>query len=104
VSTCFYFLSYTDSLFLHHFSQLHFQRAHILVAVGNLPEALEALLVVEEHAPKESPVHALLGQVYHRLGELGLAIRHLNIAMDLDPKETASLRVSVAVLCCFACV
>ena len=75
------------------FSQLHFQRAHILVAVGNLPEALEALLVVEEHAPKESPVHALLGQVYHRLGELGLAIRHLNIAMDLDPKETASLRV-----------
>lgn len=61
--------------------------------MGNLPEALATLQIVEEHAPKESPVHALLGQVYHRLGEHSLAIRHLNIAMDLDPKETASLRV-----------
>jgi tetratricopeptide (TPR) repeat protein len=74
--------------------QLHFQRASILVAVDCLPEALAALLVVEEHAPKEPPVHALLGQVYHRMGELQLAIKHLNIAMDLDPKESASLKVS----------
>jgi tetratricopeptide (TPR) repeat protein len=74
--------------------QLHFQRASILVALDCLPEALAALLVVEEHAPKEPPVHALLGQVYHRLGELQLAIRHLNIAMDLDPKESASLKVN----------
>lgn len=72
---------------------MHFQRAHILVAVGNLEEAKLELLVVEEHAPREPPVHALLGQVYHRLGELQLAIRHLNIAMDLDPKETTSLKV-----------
>jgi Flp pilus assembly protein TadD len=64
------------------------------VAVDNLPEALEALLLVEEHAPREPPVHALLGQVYHRLGMLQLAIKHLNIAMDLDPKESSVLKVS----------
>ena len=73
--------------------KLHFQRASILVAVDNLPEALSELLIVEEHAPKEPPVHALLGQVYHRMGELQLAIRHLNIAMDLDPKESGLLKV-----------
>lgn len=76
-----------------HSLQLHFQRAHILVAVDSLQEALQELLIVEEHAPREPPVHALLGQVYHRLGDLQHAIKHLNIAMDLDPKETASLKV-----------
>ena len=43
--------------------QLHFQRAHILVAIGQLHEALGALHVVKEHAPKEPHVYALLGQV-----------------------------------------
>jgi Flp pilus assembly protein TadD len=74
-------------------AQLHFQRAHILVAVGELEAALEALCIVEEHAPKEPPVHALLGQVHHRLGNLQLAMQHLNYAMDLDPKEAGALKV-----------
>lgn len=63
------------------------------MATDNLAEALEALLIVEEHAPREPPVHSLLGQVYHRLGELPLALKHLNIAMDLDPKEASVLKV-----------
>lgn len=78
--------------------QLHFQRATILLAVDDLPAALEALLIVEEHAPREPPVHALLGQVYHRMGELQMAIKHLNIAMDLDPKEASTLKVTDGVL------
>eukprot|EP01034_Spumella_vulgaris_P033364 gene33364-41173_t len=73
--------------------QLHFQRAHVLVAGDNLEDALEALLIVHEHAPREPPVHALLGQVYHRLGHVKEAISHLNTAMDLDPKEAAGLKV-----------
>ena len=77
--------------------QLHFQRAHILVSVDNLDDALSALHIVEEHAPKEPPVHALLGQVYHRLGNLQLAIKHLNIAMDLDPKEATALKVFISI-------
>ena len=49
-------------------AQLRFQLAHILVSVEDLEGALKALLLVKEIAPKEPPVHALLGQVYHRLG------------------------------------
>eukprot|EP01036_Dinobryon_divergens_P023847 gene23847-32234_t len=74
--------------------QLRFQLAHILVSVEDLEGALKALLLVKEIAPKEPPVHALLGQVYHRLGPkyISLCLRHLNIAMDLDPKEASSLK------------
>lgn len=61
---------------------------------------MEALTIVAEYAPKEPPVHALLGQVHHRRGDLQLALRHFNIAMDLDPKEAASLKVSTAPSCC----
>jgi predicted Zn-dependent protease len=43
--------------------QLHFQRAHILLATGQEEEALSALLIVKQHAPKEPHVYALLGQV-----------------------------------------
>lgn len=49
-------------------AQLRFQLAHILVSVEDLDGALAALLQVREVAPKEPPVHALLGQVYHKLG------------------------------------
>jgi anaphase-promoting complex subunit 3 len=75
--------------------QLHFQRAHILFSSGpeHLEDCLDALLVVEEHAPREPPVHAMLGQVYHRLGNLHKALWHLNVAMDLDPKEASTLKV-----------
>jgi hypothetical protein len=31
--------------------------------------------------------------VYHRLGNVGKAITHLNTAIDLDPKEAAGLKV-----------
>lgn len=73
--------------------QLHFQRAHILVAIGELQEALTALHVVKEHAPKEPHVYALLGQVHQQLGDVQEAILHLNIAIDLDPKQASSLKV-----------
>jgi hypothetical protein len=43
--------------------QLHFQRAHILVSSDDLEDALDALLIVLEHAPREPPVHALLGEI-----------------------------------------
>lgn len=72
--------------------QLHFQKAHILVAEGNLEDALDALLVVKEYAPKEAHVYALLGQVYQQLGEAQQAILHLNTAIDLDPKQASALK------------
>ena len=55
-------------------------------------EALEELLVVEKHVPKEPSVHALLGQIYQRLGDVQKSLLHLNIAIDLDPKEANSIK------------
>lgn len=74
--------------------QLRFQRAHILFAQDRLTEALEELLIIEKHAPKEPPVHGMLGQIYQRLGKVQESMLHLNIAMDLDPKEANNLKVT----------
>jgi Tfp pilus assembly protein PilF len=48
---------------------------------------------VKEYAPKEPPVYALLGQVYHRMGKNQDALRHFNIAIELDSKQAALLKV-----------
>jgi hypothetical protein len=34
----------------------------------------------------------MLGQIYQRVGNTHSAILHLNIAMDLDPKESNALK------------
>lgn len=72
---------------------MNFQRAHILLSMDKLEDALAALLLVREQVPKEPPVHALLGQIYHRLGQIPEALEHFNAAIDLDPKEAAPLKV-----------
>lgn len=56
-------------------------------------EALSELKEVEKHAPKEPSVHALLGQVYQRVGRIQESLLHLNIALDLDPKEANNIKV-----------
>lgn len=71
-----------------------FQRAHILMGIDRWEEALEELQIVETLAPKEPPVHAMLGQVYQHLGRIQDSLLHLHIAVDLDPKEANSLKVS----------
>lgn len=75
-------------------AQLRFQKAHILMGLEEVELALQELLVVERIAPKEPPVHAMLAQAYHKLGMHHEALRHINTAIDLDPKEAAALKVS----------
>lgn len=53
------------------------------------------LLVVRELAPKEPPVYALLGQICHQMNRVQEALTHFNIAIDLDPKEAASLKAVI---------
>ena len=72
---------------------MRFQRAHILFSQDQLEDALEELLLVEQAAPKEPPVHAMMGQIYQRLGNVQQAMLHLNIALDLDPKEANTIKV-----------
>lgn len=57
-----------------------------------LDDALLELEKVRQQAPREPPVHVLLGQVLQKLGRTQEAIRHFNIALDLDPKEAATLK------------
>jgi len=71
------------------YKQLRFQRAFGQEAHGN---TLKELLVVLETTPKEPLLHALLGQIYQQLDYTQKAILHLNIAMDLDPKEVHALK------------
>jgi len=92
--------------------QLHFQRAHVLLAMGRLSDARTALLVVRDLAPREPSVHALLGQVTElpdsispsnvcpaklqvclRLGLKKEALGHLDRAVTLDGKEATALKV-----------
>jgi len=75
--------------------QLHFQRAHVLIATEQYQEALEELETVRELAPREPPVYVLMGQLCQKLGRNSEALLYYNVAIDLDPKEAAGLKKSM---------
>jgi anaphase-promoting complex subunit 3 len=72
--------------------QLHYQRAHVLLALDRCEEAVKALELVLALAPREPPVYSLLGQVQQRLGLTHDALRNFNVAISLDPKEGTALK------------
>ena len=83
--------------------QLHYQRAHVLIALGRREDAVLALEVVLTLAPREPPVYSLLGQVQQGLGTelhdsslIQEALRNFNIAISLDPKEGTALKVHIS--------
>lgn len=47
--------------------QARFQRANVLIAQDRNEEALQELLVVRNHAPRESSVHFLMGKVCKKM-------------------------------------
>lgn len=72
--------------------QLHFQRAHVLVSMGQLVEARDALLTCKALAPRETPVYTLLGKVCLKLNMRDEALKHLDVAVAFDSKEAATLK------------
>jgi anaphase-promoting complex subunit 3 len=72
--------------------QLHFQMAHLYLSVENLSDAMRELTLVRELAPKEAPVHSLIGQVNLRMGHRGEAVCDFNVAVSLDPKELSTMK------------
>jgi len=72
--------------------QLHFQRAHVLLAAGQLAEAQTELEAVRDLAPREAPVRVLLAQVSQQRGRLGDCLAHCHAALALDPKTAAALK------------
>mmetsp|Transcript_17488 Transcript_17488/g.29315 ORF Transcript_17488/g.29315 Transcript_17488/m.29315 type:complete len:121 (-) Transcript_17488:40-402(-) len=76
-------------------SMLYFQLAHVLLKNGSqehLEDALQALYVVKEYAPKEPPVYCTLGEVCHKLGRNQEALKYFNAAIDLDHKQAVILK------------
>lgn len=74
-----------------------FMKSRILMKLGKLHEALVELEELKNIAPDEATVHFMLGRLYKMMHEKALAIRHLTIALNLDPK-VYDLRHLTAVL------
>lgn len=64
-----------------------FRKAQILLRLNAPEEALKELLYLKDAAPDDPNIHFLLGRCYKRLRDRTMAIRHLTIAMNLDPKS-----------------
>jgi anaphase-promoting complex subunit 3 len=64
-----------------------FRRAQTLLKLGDTQASLKDLLLLKDRAPDDANIHFLLGRCYKKTGERAAAIRHLTIAMNLDPKS-----------------
>ncbi len=64
-----------------------FRKAQILLKLGSAEESLRELLYLKDAAPDDPNIHFLLGRCFKKLRDRASAIRHLTIAMNLDPKS-----------------
>lgn len=64
-----------------------FRRAQTLLKLGDTDESHKELMYLKDLAPDDANIHFLLGRCYKRTRDRANAIRHLTIAMNLDPKS-----------------
>jgi anaphase-promoting complex subunit 3 len=64
-----------------------FRRSQVLLKLNAPEDALKELLFLKDAAPDDPNIHFLLGRCYKKLRDRASAIRHLTIAMNLDPKS-----------------
>ena len=64
-----------------------FRKSQVLLKLNAPQEALKELLYLKDAAPEDPNIHFLLGRCYKKLRDRSSAIRHLTIAMNLDPKS-----------------
>jgi anaphase-promoting complex subunit 3 len=64
-----------------------FRKAQTLLKLGATEQSVQECLILKDSAPDDPNVHFLLGRCYKRLGNRADAIRHLTVAMNLDPKS-----------------
>lgn len=69
-----------------------FRKAQVLLKLGAPEESLIELLHLKDTAPDDANVHYSLGKCYKVLRDRASAIRHLTIAMNLDPKSHAVIK------------
>jgi anaphase-promoting complex subunit 3 len=75
--------------------QARFQRAAVLISLERHGEALDELIKVRDHAPREAAVHFLIGKVYKKLGNTEAAMRSFVTALDLDPKDNNAIKGAI---------
>jgi anaphase-promoting complex subunit 3 len=81
-------LQFDAALKIDSFSKMaRFRKAQILLKLGAPEESVHECLVLKDIAPEDPNVHFLLGRCYKKLHDRASAIRHLTIAMNLDPKS-----------------
>ena len=64
-----------------------FRKAQTLLKLGHSEDSLKELLLLKDLAPDDPNIHFLLGRCYKKVRDRANAIRHLTIAMNLDPKS-----------------
>lgn len=74
-------------------AQTRYKKARALLALNQLDAAQKELEILKDLAPDEATVHFLLGKLYKSLGDKGSAVRHFTIALNLDPKVCAPIRM-----------
>jgi anaphase-promoting complex subunit 3 len=68
-------------------------KARALMKLRRPKDALTELEALKDIAPDESMVHFMLGRLYKMIGDKTSAIRHLTIALNLDPKVWICLTI-----------
>ena len=63
-----------------------FKKARALMNLRRPKDALKELEVLKDIAPDDANVHFMLGRIYKMMRDKQSAIRHLTIAMNLDPR------------------
>jgi anaphase-promoting complex subunit 3 len=64
-----------------------FRKAQALLKLNAPDMSVQECLILKDIAPEDPNVHFLLGRCYKKLHDRASAIRHLTIAMNLDPKS-----------------
>jgi tetratricopeptide (TPR) repeat protein len=80
-----------------HYTTARLILAKACLADGDLEQALAELQAILEVSPQDVQGHRLVAEVQRRRGQIDLAVKHLDIAVGLDPGDRES-RVLLAML------
>jgi protein O-mannosyl-transferase len=69
------------------------RRARALDEVGRTADAIVVLRAALAETPREGPLHAILGDLYRRTGQLDQARHELELAVELAPNHPVTLRL-----------
>lgn len=73
-----------------HYTTARLILAKALLALGDAPAALAELGTILEVSPRDVQCHRLAAEVQRRLGRIDAAVRHLDMAVSLDPGDRES--------------